>query len=155
MMLDVIANRLTTIVEDSATRLRELDEASASLKKAPSSWSIKEIVGHLVDSAANNHHRFVRAPVTAEFVFPNYDQDGWMAAQNYQESSWEDLVELWRLYNLHLAQVIRRVPKDRLRVECRIGPNEPETLEYLIEDYLVHLQHHLKQVEERRATIES
>jgi adenylosuccinate lyase len=67
--------------------------------------------------------------------------------QDYASSSWEELIEFWRLYNRHLAHVIRRIPEERLNVSCRIGPAEPVTLGFVVEDYLTHLKHHLQQIE--------
>ncbi len=117
-------------------------------KPAPDRWSIQEILGHLLDSAANNHHRFVRAQAVEKFDFPGYEQESWVSVQGYQDGSWLDLVALWRLYNLHLARVIRRIPEKQLETICRIGSYEPVTLGYLVQDYLVHMTHHLQQIEQ-------
>lgn len=108
-----------------------------------------EVIGHLVDSAANNHQRFVRAQQVAELVFPKYEQNDWVRVQGYNEVPWMDLVELWRRYNLHLAHVMRRIPDDKLEVRCTIGDYAPVTLGFLVEDYLTHLRHHLKKIGER------
>lgn len=148
-MIDETANELIHIVESTAERLRKIDENMARLKPNPAKWSIQEILGHLVDSATNNHQRFVRAQEVDVLAFPKYEQDHWVRVQGYNESSWSDLIELWRLYNLHLSQVIARLPEEKLAMECKIGPNEPVSLEYLVKDYVVHLKHHLKQIEEK------
>jgi hypothetical protein len=105
----------------------------------------------LIDSAANNHQRFVRAQYVDDLTLPGYQQDDWVRLQDYQGASWNELVEFWRLYNRRLAYVIRRIPEARLEVRCQIGSGEPVTLRYLVEDYLVHLRHHLAQIEERRS----
>ncbi len=146
-----IAGELTQVVELAAAKLKLLDEELVGTKADATKWSIKEIMGHLVDSAANNHQRFVRAQEGGELVFPKYDQEHWVRFQNYNESPWAELIELWRLYNLHLARVIAQIPEGRLAVQWWIGSNEPVSLQFLIEDYLVHLQHHLRQIEERTA----
>lgn len=148
-MNESVADELVKTVDAAAARLRELADQQVSRKPAPDRWCVKEILGHLVDSAVNNHHRFVRAQEVGSLEFPKYFQDSWVSRQGYSDSDWPPLVELWRLYNRHLAHVVRRVPAAKLVVVCRIGPYEPVTLGYLIEDYLVHLQHHLRQIEER------
>ena len=151
-----IVEDLRATVEDAAARLARIPDADASRRPAQGKWSRKEIVGHLVDSAANNHQRFVRARFQADLVFPGYEQDDWVGAQRYQEASWTDLVALWRLYNLHLAHVAERIPRDVLereharhnldRIAFRTVPaTQPATLAYFIEDYLGHLRHHLAQ----------
>lgn len=150
-MIDDTANELIHIVESTAERLKKIDENTARAKPNPAKWSIQEILGHLVDSAANNHQRFVRAQEVDKLVFPKYEQDHWVHVQGYNESSWTDLIKLWRLYNLHLAQVIARLPGEKLAMECKIGPYEPVSLEYLVKDYVVHMKHHLKQIEEKNA----
>ena len=142
------ADELVKVVEATARKLKSLDEILVRSKPDPDRWSIQEILGHLLDSAANNHHRFVRAQAVTEFDFPGYEQESWVGVQGYQDSSWPDLVQLWRLYNLHLAQVIRRIPAEQLETICRISPYEPVTLGYLVQDYPVHMTHHLQQIEQ-------
>ena len=121
------------------------------VKLRPEVWSIKEIVGHLIDSATNNHQRFVRAQQTEKLAFPGYDQDAWVRLQGHQDRPWLELIEFWALYNFQLSRTIRRIPEAALGMMCRIGTNELVTLGFLVEDYLVHLRHHLKQIEERLA----
>lgn len=147
-MLADVATELTQLVETTAAKLVLLDEEAVRVKPRPTKWSIQEILGHLMDSAANNHQRFVRAQEGGVLVFPKYEQDAWVSVQRYNESSWPELVELWRLYNRHLSNVISGIAETRLSTECRIGSYEPASLHYLVEDYLVHMKHHLDQIEQ-------
>ncbi len=144
-------------VEAGAEHLRGMTEEEAEARRAPGVWSAKETVGHLIDSAANNHQRFVRGQFTDDLVFPGYVQDEWIAAQHYQDAPWSRLVELWRLYNLHLLHVVSRIPAGVLKRPRRphsldkiafrvVGEDEAATLEYLIRDYVEHLRHHLNQI---------
>ncbi|PYS75272.1 MAG: DinB family protein, partial [Acidobacteria bacterium] len=100
-MEDVIEDFRQT-VEDAAGRLLAISEEEASAPRAEGKWSPKEIVGHLIDSASNNHQRFVRAQFTDHLVFPAYEQEAWVRAQGYKDEPWPLLVELWRSFNLHL-----------------------------------------------------
>jgi hypothetical protein len=102
-----------------------------------------------VDSAANNQQRFVRAQQVAELSLPGYDQDAWVGAQDHQSRRWPDLVEFWVLYNHYLSHTIRRIPASALATRCRIGSDEPVTLRFLVEDYVVHMRHHLAQIDDR------
>ena len=145
-MVAGVAEELLRVVEAAAARLRAVSDAEAAEPSAPGKWSRKEILGHLIDSAANNHQRFVRAQEGAEYSGPRYEQEHWVGAQGYASSSWPELIEFWRLYNRHLARVIGRIPAERLGVSCRIGPAEPVTLGFVVEDYLEHLKHHLRQI---------
>ncbi len=137
---------LQTTVEMAAPLLRQIDDAAASRKPAPEKWSKKEILGHLIDSAANNHQRFVRAQLQAELRFPGYEQVGWVRVQDYRGVSWSGLINLWLNYNLHLAHVAGKVTPERLRTRLWIGEGEETTLGFLIEDYLRHVKHHLEQI---------
>src|SRR6202142_4410062 len=92
-----------------ADKLRGIDEARASVRPAPDKWSIKEILGHLVDSAANNHQRFVRLQLSERIDLPGYDGDAWVRVQRYQDRSWREIIDLWQTYNTQLAAVIRHV----------------------------------------------
>jgi hypothetical protein len=149
-MIEALASGLLQIVDEAAAELRSVSEESAAAKPSPGVWSVKELVGHLIDSAANNHQRFVRAQHLQHLEFPGYEQNLWMRSQDYQSRPWRELVDFWVLYNRHLAHVIRHVPAAALDVCCRIGEGESVTLRFLIEDYLRHLRHHLSQIAERR-----
>lgn len=144
-------------VEETAARLLSRTEEESRAPLAEGKWSAKETIGHLVDSAANNHQRFVRAQFKDDLVFDGYAQDEWIRAQNYNEEPWPLLVGLWRHYNLHLAHVMRHAP-EHLRTEKRarhnfqqigfapVSAGEPSTLEHLMLDYIDHLKSHLRQI---------
>ena len=145
-----------TIVSATA-RLRDIPEAQSGEKSSPDDWSAKETIGHLIDSAANNHQRFVRAQFTDDLVFPGYVQDQWVSSQNYRNESWAEVIQLWSSYNLHLVHVASAIPEDVLTKSRSphtldqiafnlVDKNDPATLEYLIRDYLDHLRHHLDQI---------
>jgi hypothetical protein len=143
-------------IRDAAVRLQEIS-AEESRQPGNGEWSRHEVLGHLIDSAANNHQRFVRAQFKDDLVFPGYDQEQWVSSQRYNDEPWPDLIELWRAYNLHLVHVVSRIPEDVLtRPRDRhsldqiafktVAQSEPTTLEYLVRDYLDHLKHHLDQI---------
>jgi hypothetical protein len=143
--LDLATPKLLGITEDVASR-----------RTAPGKWSCKEVLGHLIDSASNNHERFVRAQLQDDLVFPGYDQDAWVQVQRYQDRPWRELVSLWRELNLQIAHVMRSMPASE-RTRARevhnlheiawktVPPSEPTTLEYFLRDYVGHLKHHLRQ----------
>lgn len=145
-----------TIVNATA-RLRNIPEKQSGQKNSPDDWSAKETIGHLIDSAANNHQRFVRAQFTDDLVFSGYEQDQWVSSQKYQDESWSEVIKLWSSYNLHLVHIASAIPENVLtRPRSRhsldqiafnlVDKNDPATLEYLIRDYLDHLRHHLNQI---------
>ena len=148
-MPENVAKELTAVVQAALPRLTALSEAIVTHRPAPDRWTIKEVLGHLIDSAANNHQRFVRAQFVGELVFPKYEQNEWVQSQKYNAIEWPELIEFWRRYNLHLAHVIRNIAPEALGVRCRIGDYEPMSLRSLTEDYVVHLKHHLAKIEER------
>jgi hypothetical protein len=153
---------LRDVVQRATAELLRVPPDVAASRPAPAKWSIKEIVGHLIDSASNNHQRFVRAQWTADLVFPGYDQDAWVASQRFAEAPWPDLVVLWRELNLHLARTVAALPADICqrprhphnldRIAFRTVPaDQPATLDYFIRDYVGHLEHHLRQIDALRA----
>ena len=150
-------DELRSVVERSTPALLTLSEDASAQYPAPGKWSPREILGHLIDSASNNHQRFVRAQVQGGLVFTGYDQDAWVNAQQYQHAPWTELVTLWRAFNLHLARVMAAVPDAvRTRVHQRhnldeiawqtVPAEEPATLDYFMSDYVRHLEHHLRQI---------
>jgi hypothetical protein len=150
-MAESSPRELRRAVDRAALELRMIDDGVAAAKPNPDVWSIKEILGHLIDSASNNHQRFVRVQLSGELSFPGYEQNAWVELQGYQERPWTQLVDLWALYNHHLADVIARIPNEAFDVPCRIGSDEPIFLRTLVEDYITHLRHHLKQIQQRHA----
>ena len=151
-MLASLADELTRVTDAAASDLRAIDDARAGSKPKADVWSVKEILGHLIDSASNNHQRFVRAQLSAELTIPDYEQNRWVSSQDYQSRPWGELIDLWVHYNHHLAHVIRRIPDAAAGVPCRLGKNEPITLTALVQHYLGHVRHHLEQIEQRLAS---
>jgi hypothetical protein len=135
-------------VEQAAKRFSSWSEREARHVRAEGKWMRKEILGHLIDSAFNNHQRFVRAQLATSYVGPGYEQQAWVAVNGYRERSWRELVDLWVAANHHVAAVIARVPEAKLQTPCTIGDDKPETLEFVMKDYLAHMKHHLEQIEQ-------
>ena len=144
-------------IDASAGRLRQISDSDAGQPRAEDHWSSKQIIGHLIDSAANNHARFVLGQLKDDLVFPGYDQNGWVRTNHYQESSWPQLIDLWRAYNLHLHHLMSHADSARLKTPCTlhtlqeiafnaVPQTQPVTLEYLMKDYVDHLKHHLDQI---------
>jgi len=137
--------KLLRLVEAAEPRLREITELESAQPILPGGWSRKQVIGHLIDSASNNHQRFVRAALQTSLEFPAYDQGGNVRVQAVQDADWLLLVALWAAYNRYLAHVIAQLPASKLDTVCRIGSGEPVTLGFLVTDYLTHLVHHLNQ----------
>ena len=140
---------LQETVDREAVLLRALSDGEAGRKPAPDAWSKKEELGHLIDSAANNHVRFVRASLEPEFRGLGYEQDSWVSLHGYNEMGWEDILDFWKRYNHFLVGLVRRIPEERLETRCVVGNSEPVTLQFLIEDYTLHMQHHLDHILQR------
>ena len=141
-----IANELRTEIDSTLVRLRKLTESDVTRDRGAGKWIKKEILGHLIDSASNNHQRFVRAQFEDPFVGPGYDGDAWVALHRYRQRSWTELLDIWAAMNRQVAQAVESVPENRLKTRCIIGTNEPGTLEWWMRDYLVHMKHHLAQI---------
>ncbi len=152
------ADELRTLVPFAAASLRGWSEQRASTPRRPGAWTPKQIVGHLIDSASNNHDRFVRAQLQEHLRFPGYEQDEWVSVQRHVEAPWIGLVDLWEAFNLHLARLMDHVP-DRLRLRETCDHNldqiawevvpagEAASIDYLMRDYVAHLRHHLRQLD--------
>lgn len=145
------ANQIRRAVDEASAAMARMKPDEVSSRRRPGGWSKKEILGHLIDSAANNHQRFVRAAYNAAALFPTYDQNAWVRIQQYNASEWAGLVTLWSAFNRHLSDVIERIPEEAKSSPCNVGKEEPVTLEFVVIDYLRHLRHHVSQIIEQNA----
>jgi len=141
-----LARALREAVDSEAAHLRAIPEHEAAVKASSKTWSKKEELGHLIDSAANNHIRFVRATIEPDFRGPGYQQDAWVGLHGYQEMPWAEIIDFWQRYNRFLADLVKRVPESGLAARCVVGDSSPVTLRFLIEDYTLHMQHHLDHI---------
>jgi hypothetical protein len=146
-----IARQIRSLISTVEPQLSRMNHHEMGVKPDPHEWSKKEILGHLIDSAANNHQRFVRAVNKTASQFPTYDQDEWVRIQRYKEMHWSFLVTLWSAYNSHLSHIIEHIPESAGSSPCNIGKEEPATLEFVVKDYLHHLQHHLQDILGKKA----
>ena len=151
------ADRLRNAVEAAYPRLSSISDSAASTPPAPGKWSPKQVIGHLIDSASNNHQRFVRANFTDDLIFPGYDQERWVELGQYADAPWVSLVTLWREFNLQIARImdstpasVRDAPRARHNLHrlawCSVPEDQPATLAYFMNDYVDHLEHHLRQI---------
>ncbi len=156
LMLSFLDDFRTTI-ETAEKRLLAISEQQSQVPRAEGKWSPKEIIGHLIDSATNNHQRFVRAQFDDQLSFSGYEQEEWVRVQGYNQEPWSQLVQLWKHYNLHLLHVMSMVP-EQTRTKPRsthnldqiawktIAKNETVTLDYFMRDYVAHMKNHLGQI---------
>jgi hypothetical protein len=144
-------------IETAANQLLRLSADQSQTPRAAGKWSPREIIGHLIDSASNNHQRFVRAQFSDDLIFAGYEQEGWVRVQDYQSEAWTDLVQLWKLYNQHILHLMSLIPEAvRLKPRYRhnlhqiasesLSESEPVTLDWFLRDYVDHLKKHLKQI---------
>jgi len=108
-------------------------------------WTRKQIVGHLLDSAANNRQRFVRASIHGSFTGPDYAQAAWVNAHGYGDLPWATLLDWWQVEHAILAAAVDHIPEERYDAICKIGENAPVTLRFVVEDYFRHQRWHLQQ----------
>ena len=141
-----VLTEFQTIIETTIPRLAAISEPQSAAKRSPDAWSQKQVLGHLIDSASNNHQRWVRAQLRMTLEFPDYAQEGWVNAQAYQAESWALLVQLWTAYNRHLLHVLARIPVEKLQTPCLVEEPQPVPLESIIIGYVAHLKAHLAQL---------
>ncbi len=155
--MSIAIKEFTSLIESTTDELLNLSEEASAVPRAPGKWSPRQVIGHLIDSACNNHQRFVRMQFADDKFFPRYQQDDWVNVQHYQTESWEALVNLWKYYNLHIAHLIANTPAENLKEvitkytseQISWIPAEQQskfTMQYLFDDYVEHMKHHLGQI---------
>jgi uncharacterized damage-inducible protein DinB len=133
-------------IASARAKLEQLDEDSACSSLRPGGWTSKQTLGHLIDSALNNHQRFVCAALDGSYHGPPYEQEGWVSLHGYNELPWGELVTHWQKQNDLLCLVVDRIPEDKHAAICKVGTYAPMTLRALVEDYLRHLHQHLDEI---------
>jgi hypothetical protein len=137
--------RLTYLCNTLPQLMKQISEADFAHKPATGKWSKKETLGHLIDSATNNHQRFIRIQFEHEpCIF--YDQNNWNLFSHYNKLESAHIINFWELYNRHLLEIIKRIPEVYLSLSSITSNDEKVTLGFLIDDYVVHMEHHLKQI---------
>jgi hypothetical protein len=139
---DELSQRLANTIRSAVPWLVTLSNADASLPEREGKWSAKEVIGHLTDSATNNLARIVRMQIASEDM-PGYAQESWVNLQHYREREWAEVLALWFALNEHIVWIIRHIPQASLANHATIA-GSPITLGFLIEDYIAHMQHHLR-----------
>ena len=146
-MAQELGERFRKTIQEHAPKLQAIPERETSGRAGSAEgWSRKQELGHLIDSATNNRVRFIVAALSRNYVGPTYDGRGWVELGDYANAAWSDLVELWKRQNEALARVVDRIPNEALSTRCQVADYDPVSLEFLISDYLSHMQHHLQHI---------
>ncbi len=153
MIFEEIAKEVVTLIKIWEKKLLSLPIEVITLQRNSQNRTIKQIVGHLVDSASNNTHRTVHLQYReTPLEFPNYatfgNNDRWIAIQNYQEENWANLVQLWKFSILHFAHIIQQINPEKIDNVWLGGEDEKVTLKEMVEYFLPHLKLHLREIEE-------
>jgi hypothetical protein len=149
--ISIISTEILTFVKEWETKLASLPDKTINEFRNSQNRTIKQILGHLIDSTSNNTHRVVHLQYQqSPFSFPNYatfgHNDLWIAIQNYQNEDWNNMIQLWKFSLLHFCHLINNVKDDKLENEWISGPDKNITLKTMIEDFPRHLQLHLSEI---------
>ncbi len=152
-----IINRLDYLLREIPEKISFIKQDIFNKKPAENKWSKKEILGHLCDSAVNNLSRFVRAQIEpSPFELVSYDQDKWVLVNHYNEMTADEVIDYWVSLNRQIVRIVKNIPENKLAAECILGNaafREGEivkSLLWLIEDYLLHMEYHLRQIIEEK-----
>lgn len=145
-----ISEQIKELIEEWYQRLIKLSENDISGKKNFQNRTVREIMGHLIDSASNNHQRITRLQYNSKLDFPDYrqDNDQWIKIQNFQDENWIDLLNLWKYYNIHLTHIFKNIDNSKLKNTWTDFEGNVVTLEEMVTSYLFHINLHFGEIEE-------
>jgi len=145
-----VTDELRELVTHWEKKLGDLSTSTITKRKNAQDRSIKQIIGHMIDSASNNHQRMIRLQYHSSLTFPDYlqENDLWVDLQDYQNAEWDNLIQLWKAYNLHIIQIISSVKQSSLNNTWKNLKGKTNTLKQLIEIYPVHFRQHLEEIQE-------
>lgn len=142
--MEKVINGINHWIQALPKEFTSMSVTEISNRPAPDKWSKKEILGHLCDSAINNLDRFLKVQYEEQpYVVQPYNQVQWVILQNYQERPLQDIVTLFQTLNNQIVHVLQNIPSEKLPYICDIGNKEEKILEWLIQDYLEHMEHHI------------
>jgi len=153
----ILANKLQTVIANSSVLLYAVDSDQSQIKPRPDKWSLREILGHLVDSCFHNHRRAISFLNQEHLVFDGYNQDLQVELHHYQKRDFNSIVDLWILVNMHFAELLHSIPEESLkkensvhnfdRIAFKTVPQEqPASMFYFLADYIAHIEHHVSQI---------
>lgn len=145
-----ISEQIIELVDEWHIKLGLLPDEVLIEKRNTQNRTIKEIIGHLIDSASNNHQRIIRLQYNPTLEFPDYRQDNeiWIHLQSYQTGNWQNLLDLWKFYNYHLVHVFQNINPEYLSNTWTDFEGTVVSLEEMVTGYLFHINLHLGEIEE-------
>jgi hypothetical protein len=146
-------HELLCLIDEWTSKLLTLSEDIITLRKNSQNRTIKQIIGHMIDSASNNTHRIVHLQYQpSPLIYPDYanlgNNDKWITIQNYQTENWNDLLQLWKYSNIHIVHVINNVNFEKLDNQWITALNKSVSLKEMIMDYLRHFKLHIAEIDE-------
>jgi hypothetical protein len=149
-MLDQLPDHLLRLIAQADAAFASFNAGHWYASRGEGKWTPLQVLGHLIDSAANNHQRFVRALAQPRLNWPGYDQMAHVTVQSYAGADPAVCLALWTAYNRHISHVIRQITPAEASTPCSIDGAPEMMLSDLALDYVAHLEHHLKQLLEGR-----
>lgn len=148
-----VIDGVLTLTAEWEPKLLGLTKDIITNRRNSQNRTIKQIIGHMTDSATNNTHRVVHLQYQkSPLQYPNYATDGnndrWITIQNYQNEDWENLVQLWKYSNVHYVHVVTQVDRTKLNNTWEAGTGKFVSLKEMITDYLRHFKLHLDEIDE-------
>ena len=140
--MENVYNELNPIITVFYNKYKDLDNEITSKRPGTDKWTLKEIMGHLIDSASNNHQRFVRLQIVDELIFPGYGKDNskWLEIAKYNEMNFSDIMLLWKQYNILIGNIIKGADESKLENCWKNSEGDKNTLRDLMIDYVRHLK---------------
>lgn len=152
-MFDSIYKELLLLIDEWTNKLNSFSEEQISISRNSQNRNIRQIVGHMVDSASNNTHRIVHLQYNKiPLEFPNYatygNNDRWIAIQNYEQEDWDNLVQIWKFSHIHYLHVIQQIDTNKLENEWLADKDVKVSLKDMVEDFPRHFKLHISEIEE-------
>jgi hypothetical protein len=147
-----IARKIKLMLEEWESKLATLPLHAITERRNNQNRTIKQIVGHLIDSATNNTHRVIHLQYqSSPLQYPNYashgNNDRWIGIQNYQYEDWNNMIQLLKYSNLHYAYIIGFITPDKLQNTWDAGDGKFVSLKDMVIDYLRHFKLHLDEID--------
>ncbi|MGI2297062.1 DinB family protein [Paenibacillus sp. GXUN7292] len=126
--------------------IQNLSEEQLKWKPAPASWSILEVLTHLVDHSIVISFRARDVLAATENRLPIFGQDEWVSGQYANEGKAEDVLSVYNSLLQYNSLLFARLGEEDWNKSAANFKGDQVSVASIIDGFAAHVQNHLGQI---------